>query len=480
MQIVTVAVLLLLFSGIFSVIFQRKFAFYVNSIIAGAVLLFLLGYINTTDLIGQTMVFGNFAKEIGIEYRFTHISQVFISLITIIGFYVSVSSVRNVRQIHTKYLASFTTTSITCSIILSITGDIFNFYVFFELFSICIYLIFSNTLDPQKKKQTLDYLLLGSIASVFLVFGIEIIYIIFNSLNVTTIAQNKIALIGNKMVLIKISMVFILTASFLKLGIFPFSAWIRNIYTTCPNFFMPLYGSVAGMISIYMVMFFMYSVIGHYEIVQFASNIITPFCLVTIVIFSALAIKEKDVRVILGYSTVVQISYIYICIITPNASAISGGILHIIHNVIMKFGMFFIMTQVFKGAKSCTINAMNGLGKNILLSISFCIMAASLIGIPGTSGFISKFYMMQGLIQEKRFIVFAAFICGSVLNIVYFWQIISAMYFEKPAFKVKTSAITASGIILATLACILFGIFPSFTLEHSQFIATEILANLKA
>lgn len=480
MQIVIILVLLLLFSGVFSVIFQRKLAFYVNSIIAGAILLFLFGYINARDLIGQTMVFGNFAKEVGIEYRFTHISQLFISLITVIGFYVSVLSVRNVRQMHTKYLASFTTTSIACAILISMTGDIFNFYVFFELFSICTYLIFSNTRDLQKKRQTLEYLLLGSVASVFLVFGIEIIYIVFNSLNVTTISQTQIILTGDKMVLVKIAMVFILTASFLKLGIFPFSAWVRNIYTTCPNFFMPLYGSVAGMISVYMVIFFMYGIIGNYEIVQFVSNIVTPFCLATIVIFSALAVKEKDVRVILGYSTVAQISYIYICITTPNASAISGGILHIIHNVIVKFGMFFIMTQVFKGSRSCTVNSMNGLGKNFLLSVPFCIMAAGLIGIPGTSGFISKFYMMQGLLQEKRFITFTIFICGAVLNIVYFWQIISAMYFEKPAFKVKTSAITASGIILATVACVLFGIFPALTLEHSQFIATEILATLKA
>jgi multicomponent Na+:H+ antiporter subunit D len=479
MQILTIAVLMLLFSGVFSVIFQRKMAFRVNSVISCALLLFIFGYINSHNLIGESFVFGNFAKEIGIEYKFTRISQLFISTITVVGFYVLILSVRNITQIHTKYLASFTTTAIICSILLSLTNDIFNFYVFFELFSICIYLIFSNTRDIKMKKQTLDYLLLGSVASVFFVLGIEILYIVYNSLNADIIAHTTIALTEKQTIVLKIAVVFIVIASMLKIGVFPFSSWVRNIYTVCPNFCMPFYGTVASMLSIYLVMFFVYRVIGSYAMVQFVSNMVTPFCVITILIFSVLAIKEKDVRVIFGYSTIVQISYIYICITSGNANAIAGGILHIIHNAIVKFGLFCILTQVFKGAKIYTISAMNGLGKNLLLSIPFCILAAGLIGIPATSGFVSKFYMLTGLLEEKKFYIFSVFILGTVLNILYIWPIISAMFFEKPAFKVQTSGITASGIIIAATLCLLFGIFQNFTVGNAQFIATEFLANLK-
>jgi NADH:ubiquinone oxidoreductase subunit 2 (subunit N) len=92
---------------------------------------------------------------------------------------------------------------------------------------------------------------------------------------------------------------------------------------------------------------------------------------------------------------------------------------------------------------------------------------------------VSKYYMLAGLLEEKKFFVFCVFILGTLLNILYFWQIIGAMYFEKPTFKVQTSAITKSAIILAAVLCIVFGIFQNYTLGSAQFIATEILSNLK-
>jgi multicomponent Na+:H+ antiporter subunit D len=213
----------------------------------------------------------------------------------------------------------------------------------------------------------LEYLLLGGIASVFIVLAIEIIYVIFGSLNITTIQLNTIILAGNHLILMKISTLFLIIAAFIKLGIFPFNVWVKKIYTTVPNFFLPFYGAIASSLMLYLVIFFLYRAIGSYDILLFTSKIITPFCLATVVIFSIIALREKDLRTIFAYSTLAQSAYVLIAITTPNVSAISGGILHIIHNMVCKFGIFVIICQIYHTAKSYNIATISHIARNKVL-----------------------------------------------------------------------------------------------------------------
>jgi len=478
MNILEILTLVVLGFGLISVITTRHSTLSIINAISSTLLAVMFIYIQTNTNL-TPFIFGNFPNSIGIEHFIDTTSYILISLFIPIGAYTLYTLIQEEHSDAIKYFTLFTTTVICSSIIVIITNDIFNFYVFLELLVICIYLIFANTTDTQKKKNTLEYLLLGGISSVFIVLAIEIIYIIYGSLNVTVIFDKSPVLEKSQFILLKISIIFLVIASFIKLAIFPFTSWVRKIYTTCPNFFLPFYGSIVSSgISLYMVIFFLYKVIHNYQLLLFASNIITPFCIAGILIFSVLSVKEKDLRVLLGYSTLAQVGYIYICITTPNINAITGGILHIIHNIIVKFGMFVILTQIYNTHKTYLLDSINGLGQNIFIGISLCIFSASLIGIPGTSGFISKFYMFQGLIEEKRFIALLAFIAGSVLNIIYLWRVISPMYFLPVLNKTKFTKTSIAAIIIAIGSTILFGIFTNFTLAKSQKIATEFLQSL--
>jgi multicomponent Na+:H+ antiporter subunit D len=478
MNILEILTLVVLGFGLISVITTSNSTLKIINTTSSILLVLMFAYIQANTKL-TPFVFGNFANSIGIEHFIDTTSYILISLFIPIGAYTLYTLIQEEHSDAIKYFTLFTTTVICSSIIVIITNDIFNFYVFLELLAICIYLIFANTTDTQKKKNTLEYLLLGGISSVFIVLAIEIIYIIYGSLNVAVIFDKSPVLEKSQFILLKISILFLVIASFIKLAIFPFTSWVRKIYTTCPNFFLPFYGSIVSSgISLYIVIFFLYKVIHNYQLLLFASHIITPFCIAGILIFSVLSIKEKDLRVLLGYSTLVQVGYIYICITTPNVNAITGGILHIIHNIIVKFGMFVILTQIYNTHKTYLLNSVNGLGENVFIGISFCIFSASLIGIPGTSGFISKFYMFQGLIEEKRFVVLFTFIMVSVLNVVYLWNVVSPMYFLPISSKTKFANTSITVIIVTVASTILFGVVTNFTLAKSQKIATEFLQSL--
>jgi formate hydrogenlyase subunit 3/multisubunit Na+/H+ antiporter MnhD subunit len=283
----------------------------------------------------------------------------------------------------------------------------------------------------------------------------------------------------------KIATIFLIIAAFIKLGIFPFNIWVRKIYTTVPNFFLPFYGSIASSLMLYFVIFLFYYVIRSFDIILFVSKIITPFCLATIGIFSILALKEKDLRTIFAYSTLVQSSYVLLAITTPNVASISGGILHIIHNMVCKFGLFVIICQIYSTAKSYNISTIKHLTNNKIIALCFCVLSAGLVGFPLTSGFITKFYMFQGLIEEGRFVVMAFLLFGSILSILYFWKIIQQTLFIKPQHLTNQNHITLQfstasnvAIIISTIICIFFGIFTHFTLAKSQTLATIFLQKL--
>ena len=430
---------------------------------------------------GGSFVFGGFDCTVGIEHGIDGISLIIAFFLCVCGVYTLLFTTLNESHtVRTKYTIGFLSIAIVSALIITITKDVFNFYIFFELLNICICLIFANTHINSNKKNTLEYLLLGGVAAVFLVLAIEIIYIIFGSLNITAISHYGKIITANEIVLLKIATMFIILTSFLKLGVFPFTTWVRKIYTTCPNHLLTFYGPVVSATSVYLVIFFLYKVLHNYELIQFASQIITPFCLAGVVIFSIAAIKEKDMRVIMGYSTLAQIGYIYVCLVIPNVNTLTGGVLHLMHNVIAKFGMFVIIGAVYLRAKSYHITVMSGLGKNIPLGIAFCILAASLVGLPGTSGFVSKFYMFQGLVEEGRFVTIGVFVVGSVINILYMWNIVSLMYFPQDEEKKDVSIARFPQVVACGVAVVivLFGFTTNFTLAKSRSIATEFLQRI--
>ena len=476
MKVFEVLILLLLFCGTLPILLHKVKAIYATAVLVVAILalIFIHTQINIENF--TSFVFGNFSPSIGIEHKPDTISYFLVTIIAFCGMYTSYSLLRRIESVYTKYIACFVTIAIASSLIISITKDIFNFYVFFELCNICFYLIFANTADVQRKKYILEYVLLSGIASVFLVLAIEIIYVTFGTLNVVTL--KSIAMTGNHLILMKIATLFMVITVFIKLGIFPFNVWVKKIYTTCPNFFLPFYATIAPSLMLYLVIFFEYYVIKSYDIILFTSKIVTPFCLATILIFSFLAIKEKDLRTIFAYSTLVQVSYALICLTTPNVSAINGGILHIVHNAICKFGLFVIICQLYISHKSYNISILHGLFSNKTIALCFCILCASLIGFPLTSGFVSKFYMFQGLIEEKRFISLGVFVIGAVFSIVYFWRIIQPIFFEKAHNSVKIDTMNQVTVVIITMASIVFGIFTKITLAKSQTIVTMFLQNL--
>src|SRR5574343_364059 len=132
MQTLEILILFLLFCGTLPIILPRTKAIHINTVCTISILFLIFLYTQINLNYFTSFGFGNFLPSMGIEHAFDAMSFFLISLIAPIGIYTSYSTLRHIESVHTKYISCFITIAVASSLILSVSKDIFNFYVFFE------------------------------------------------------------------------------------------------------------------------------------------------------------------------------------------------------------------------------------------------------------------------------------------------------------------------------------------------------------
>lgn len=153
---------------------------------------------------------------------------------------------------------------------------------------------------------------------------------------------------------------------------------------------------------------------------------------ITIVYGSVRALFQDDLKRRLAYSTVSQVSYIILGVATVGPLATIGGIVHLVHQGIMKITLFFCAGNLAEGKKITRISQMNGVGWDMPLTMgAFTVAALGMIGVPPMAGFISKWYIGMGALEANRPIVIVILLISSLLNAAYFLPIICAAWFKE-------------------------------------------------
>jgi len=134
----------------------------------------------------------------------------------------------------------------------------------------------------------------------------------------------------------------------------------------------------------------------------------------------------------LAYSSVSQIGYIILGVALMNQIAMTGGVIHIMNHGIMKAALFMVAGAIIYKTGIRNINDFKGIGKTMpYTSAAFTLVALSMIGIPPTVGFVSKWYLALGAIEAGMWVFVGVIMLSSLLNIVYFWRVFENMYFYR-------------------------------------------------
>ncbi|MCP1662678.1 MAG: monovalent cation/H+ antiporter subunit D family protein [Methanocalculus sp. MSAO_Arc1] len=352
---------------------------------------------------------------------------------------------------------------------MTITGDIFNLYVFLEISSIAAYALIATSRRSYSYVAAFNYLVLGSIAAGFILLGIGNLYVTTGTLNMAELAVLLPA--SYELSTVHAAFLFMIIGFSIKAAFFPLHLWLPDAYTEAPSAVTVLISTVMAKVSIYALFRMLFSVFTPSYIIE--SFPITDFILIVstiaIIAGAVLAIAQTDLKRLLAYSSVSQVGYIMFALGVANLIALEGGLLHILGHAVMKGCLFMVAGAIIYQAGTSRLSDMKGIATRMPISCAaFALAGASMIGIPPTIGFMSKYYLVLGALDAGLWLYAAILLAGSLLAVVYIWRFIEIAYFAggdhgdhapQPAFLGREVPVSMlAPMVSLALLCLFLGI----------------------
>ena len=416
---------------------------------------------------------GGWVAPYGIEYRIDLLNVFVVVIVTAIGAVVAPYALRSVeRELPESDLTLFYAAFLLCFaglLGIAVTGDVFNVFVFLEVSSLSAYALIAMGQDRRALTASFQYLIMGAVGATFIVIGIGMMYVMTGTLNMADLAVRLPAVEANRT--IPVAFAFLTVGISLKLALFPLHLWLPNAYTYAPSAVTAFIASTATKVAVYMLLRFFFTIFGptfSFEVMQL-DMVLLPLALVAIFSMSLVAIFQRNIKRMMAYSSVAQIGYMVLGISMASVTGLTAGILHLFNHAMMKGALFMALGCVMYRIGSVDIEAMRGLGKRMPWTMAAFVGAGlSLIGVPLTVGFISKWYLIQGALERGWWPVAALVLLTSLMAVVYIWKVVEVAYFEEfPGDDDHPIGEAPLGLLVPTwvlvVASFYFGIDASFT-----------------
>ena len=417
---------------------------------------------------------GGWDPPFGIEYVIDLLNGFVCLIIAFIGFMVSIYSLESVKKEipgKTTPFYSVFLLLITGLMGMTITGDIFNFYVFLEISSLTAYALIAMGDRGDGVVASFNYLIMGTVAASFILLGIGYLYAVTGTLNMADMQSILPSICDSKVVLAALA--FFMAGFSIKVGLFPLHAWLPDAYTHAPSTASALIAGLMTKVGVYAMIRFMFGVFTPAFVIDVnMTEILTWAAALAIIVGSVLAIAQSDIKRMLAYSSISQIGYILLGVGLVNMIGMQGGFLHIMNHAFMKCALFLVAGAIFYRTGIRNLYQFQGLGKKMPVTTTvFLVAALSMIGVPGTVGFTSKWYLALGSIEADQWIFVAVILVSSLLNIVYFWRIFDNIWFGHPHeienIKRDEAPLTMLvPMVILGILCVFFGFFAGYPIEY--------------
>ncbi|MFQ5773515.1 MAG: monovalent cation/H+ antiporter subunit D family protein [Kiloniellaceae bacterium] len=429
---------------------------------------------------------GDWAAPWGIEYRIDALNAFVLLIVAGVGAVVMPYARRSVaHELPESQHGAFYTAMLLCLTGLlgvTITGDAFNLFVFLEISSLSSYVLIALGRDRRALTASFQYLVMGTIGATFIVIGIGLLYMVTGTLNIADLAARVPPMAGHRTVLAAFA--FLTIGASLKLALFPLHFWLPNAYAYAPSAVTGFLAATATKVSVYVLIRFFFTVFGTEYSFQSLTleNVLMPLAVVAVLVCSTVAIFQNDVKRMLAYSSIAQIGYMILGISFASATGLTAGIVHLFNHAITKGGLFLVLGCVFLRVGSVRIEALSGLGRRMPLTMfAFVIGGLSLIGLPLSAGFISKWYLVQAALERDSWFLAAVVLAGSLLALLYVWRVVEVAYLRPApeggesaaAREAPLSMLVPTWILIG--ASVYFGIDTSLTLGVAREAARFLL-----
>jgi multicomponent Na+:H+ antiporter subunit D len=393
----------------------------------------VLGQVLGAGTISYTM--GGWEPPWGIELRIDALNALIVLIVAGIGAVVmpfaGKSAAHEVGERSSALFYCLFLLTYTGLLGIAVTGDIFNMFVFLEISSLSGYALIALGRDRRALTASYQYLIMGTIGATFFLIGVGMLYSLTGTLNIADLATRLPAVEGARTT--HTAFAFIVAGIGLKLALFPVHLWLPNAYTYAPSAVSAFIAATATKVAVYLMLRVLYSVFGAEY--SFETMPLTPILIglsvVGIVFTSLTALKQTDAKRLLAYSSVAQIGYMVIGLAFATTTGLTAAITHVFNHALMKGALFLALGAVAYRIGSTRINELAGLGRAMPWTMSaFAIGGLSLIGVPLTAGFISKWYLIQAALEQGWWWLAVVVLLTSLIAVMYVWRIVEAAWFR--------------------------------------------------
>jgi multicomponent Na+:H+ antiporter subunit D len=431
---------------------------------------------------------GSWPPPWGIEYRVDALSAFVLVAVSLTASFVAPYSYRSIAAEVSRdrqYLMyAMYCLALAGLLGIAITGDAFNLFVFLEIASLASYVLVALGPRRQALVAAYQYMLMGTVGATFYVIGVGLLYLMTGTLNFVDMAERLRAVEDARPLLVALA--FITVGIGLKLALFPLHQWLPNAYAFAPSMATAFLAATATKVSVYVLLRYYFTVFDPLPL--FARlptrEALLVLSIAAMVVASLVALFERDVKRLFAYSSVAQIGYITLGIGIDNQAGLTGSIAHLLNHGVTKGAIFLLLGGVAlrAGTPALTLQHVAGLGRRMpLTAFALTIAGLSLIGIPGTAGFVTKWYLVLGALERGWWWVVAAILASSLVAVAYVWRVVEAAYLREapPSARAEAPpAMLAAGMAM-TLLCVYFGLQTGFSVGGAADAATLLLRGLR-
>jgi multicomponent Na+:H+ antiporter subunit D len=252
--------------------------------------------------------------------------------------------------------------------------------------------------------------------------------------------------------------------------------WLTNAYATAPTFvsvFLSATATKVGIYGLFRVIFTLFGTSLAFDSLPL-EEILTILSVLAILIGSFCALMQKEIRRMLAFSSVAHVGYMLLAVTaTGTAIGLQASLLHMAAHAMAKSALFMGAGALILCHGGHRLEDIAGTGRTMPWTVTgFALAALSLIGIPGTLGFISKWYLLKALLDQGSWLLIGVILLSSVMAVIYIWRVIEAAFFTKNTHvkaPVKEAPLTILlPLWLLSLSGIVFGLYPQALIDFTQ------------
>lgn len=377
--------------------------------------------------------FGGWDPPMGIAYYVDHLNGLVLVVVSIVAFLNLIAGKKSIEQEFPEKAGMFYALyvlMVTGLLGIVVTGDAFNLYVLLEIAALTGYGLLAMG-ESRAPLATLNYLYMGTIGACFYLLGVGYLYIITGSLNMVDIAGILPPLYESRALLGAFAICMV--GVWLKMAFFPLHAWLPNAYTYAPSAASSLIAPLVTKVMIYVMIRLILTVFTpKFAFTALAvGEPIVWLASIAIIMGAVLALAERNLKKMLTYVIVAEVGYMVGGAWLGNRAGMTGAILHIMNDALMTLCVFLAVSNIVYKVKGYAFEDLKGLVRKMPFTMgAFVVGALSIIGVPPTCGFFSKWYLISGAIQAGRYGFMVALLFSSLVNVVLFFRVIEICYYE--------------------------------------------------